>query len=134
MSIVVTPFFTALLAALYMILTVRVINARGSERIGLGEQGNEKLLRRVRAHSNCAEYVPIALLLILMLELMGAAPWLLVGLGTVLLAGRSLHAYGFSHEPELGNLRVAGMILTFTVIGIATIANLILSLDGLFLA
>ncbi|MES0809821.1 MAPEG family protein [Roseibium sp. SCPC15] len=130
MGIVVTPIFASLLALLYMVLTVRVIKARGTEHIGLGDQGNERLLRRMRAHSNCAEYVPFALLLILMLELMGGTNWLLYGLGFTLLIGRIGHAYGFSHEPEISNLRVAGMILTFGVIGVAALANLVLALDG----
>lgn len=132
MSIVVTPFFAALLAGLFMVLTVRVINARGSEHIGLGDQGNEKLLRRMRAHSNCAEYVPFTLLLMLLIELMGASQWLLIGLGIVLLAGRTLHAFGFSHEPELGKLRVYGMMLTFVALGVAALANLVLAIAGLF--
>ncbi|MES0880346.1 MAPEG family protein [Roseibium sp. SCP14] len=130
MGVFVTPLFASLLALLYMVLTVRVIKARGTEHIGLGDQGNERLLRRMRAHSNCAEYVPFALLLILMLELMGAAGWLLYGLGFTLLIGRVGHAYGFSREPEIGNLRVAGMILTFGVIGVAALANLLLAMDG----
>ncbi|MCV0429172.1 MAG: MAPEG family protein [Roseibium sp.] len=130
MSIVVTPIFAGLLALLYLVLTVRVIKARGSEHIGLGDQGNEHLLRRMRAHGNCIEYVPLALLLMLMLELMGSASWLLYGLGFTLLVGRIGHAYGFSREPELGNLRVAGMILTFGVIAVAAVANLAHSLHS----
>lgn len=133
MSVSITPVFAGLLALLYVVLTVRVIAARRSERIGLGDQGNRKLMRRMRAHSNCAEYVPISLLLMLMLELMGAAPGLLWGLGTALVAGRLAHAYGFSAEPELGNLRIAGMVLTFAVIIVAALANLVLAINGAFL-
>jgi len=133
MNVVITPVFAGLLALLYVVLTVRVIAARRSERIGLGDQGNRKLMRRMRAHSNCAEYVPISLLLLLMLELMDGAPLLLWVLGTVLVAGRLAHAYGFSQEPELGQLRVAGMALTFAVVVVAALANLVLAINGTFL-
>lgn len=134
MNVMITPIFAGLLALLYVVLTIRVIAARRSERIGLGDQGNKKLIRRMRAHSNCAEYAPFALLLLLTLELMNGAPLLLWGLGTVLVAGRIAHAYGFSQEPELGNLRVIGMILTFAVIVIAALANLVLAVNGAFLS
>lgn len=130
MSLFITPIFAGLLALLYLALTVRVIKARGTEHIGLGDQGNAHLLRRMRAHSNCAEYAPFALLLMMMLELMGGAQWLLFGLGVTLLIGRLGHAYGFSSEPEQGNLRVAGMILTFGVIAVAALANIVLAMNG----
>lgn len=134
MTLAITPVFAALLALLYVVLTVRVVAARRSERIGLGDQGNRKLLRRMRAHSNCAEYVPLSLLLLLMLELMNGAPLLLWTLGTALVAGRLAHAYGFSQDPELGQLRVAGMALTFAVIISAALANLVLAVNGAFLS
>jgi uncharacterized membrane protein YecN with MAPEG domain len=38
--------------------------------------------------------------------------------GIVLLAGRSLHAYGVSREQERIVLRVTGMVLTFGVIAL----------------
>jgi len=134
MSIIISPIFAGLLALLYLVLSVRVIRARGSERIGLGDQGNVRLIRSMRAHANCAEYAPMGLLLLLMLELMGGVSWLLWGLGTMLVAGRLAHAYGFSQEPELGGLRVAGMILTFTMIAIAALANLVLAVNAGFLS
>jgi len=134
MSLVVTPFFAGLLALLYLALSFQVIRARRGERIGLGDHGNARVLRRMRAHSNCAEYAPFALLLLLMLELMGAAPALLWVLGTILVVGRFTHAYGFSHEPELGNLRVVGMVLTFAVILVAALANLVLAVNGAMLS
>lgn len=134
MTPVITPIFAGLLALLFVLLSIRVISARRSERIGLGDQGNRKLMRRMRAQSNCAEYAPFALLMMLMLELMNGAPVLLWGLGTALVAGRLAHAYGFSAEPELGNLRVIGMALTFAVIVIAALASLVLAVNGTFMS
>ncbi len=125
MSLFITPLFTGLLALLYLVLTTRVVRARASERIGLGDRGNARLLRRMRAHGNFAEYVPIALLLLLMLELTGAAPWLLWTLGAALLGGRLAHAYGFSHDPEIGSLRLAGMILTLSTIAVSALSLLV---------
>ncbi|XPM53321.2 MAG: MAPEG family protein [Leptolyngbya sp. IPPAS B-1204] len=47
------------------------------------------LQRKVRAHGNFAEYVPQALLLIVVLELMQAQAWLIWLLGGVLTCNRS---------------------------------------------
>lgn len=131
MTIIITPFFASLLAMIYMVLSIRVIGARRDQRISLGDQGNDVLLRRMRVHSNFAEYAPLAILLLLMLELMGGAHWLLYGLGLFLLVGRSVHAYGLSCQPEPMNFRVVGMSLTFTVIWVAAFANLVLAANSL---
>ncbi|MHA7774434.1 MAPEG family protein [Roseibium sp. M-1] len=130
MPVSVTPFIAGLLALLYLLLSARVIAVRKSERIGIGDKGNLALLRRMRVHSNFAEYVPIALLLLLMLEMMGGAPWLLWTLGAALLAGRVLHAYGVSRDPEPLIFRMTGMVLTFAMIAIAALADLVLSVNG----
>ncbi|WP_422040106.1 MAPEG family protein [Roseibium sp.] len=131
MTIVITPVVASLLALLYVFLSIRVIGARRTERISLGDRGNDLMLRRMRVHSNFAEYTPFALLLLLMLELLGGAHWLLYGLGLFLLVGRSVHAYGVSSDPEPMAFRVTGMLLTFTVIGVTALANLVLSIDKL---
>lgn len=132
MSVAVTPIFASLTAFLYLFLSARVINARQSERVSLGDRGNDLVLRRMRAHSNCAEYAPFALLLMLMLELVGGPVWLLVVLGLALLTGRCLHAYGFSREPEVSSLRVAGMILTFATIGVSALSGLVVTVTNVF--
>lgn len=132
MPLYVTPFFAGLLALVYILLSARVIAVRKSARIGIGDKGNAALLRRMRVHSNFAEYVPLTLLLLLMLELMGGTPWLLWILGAALLIGRLFHAYGVSQEPEPLVFRMTGMILTFSTLVIAALADLVLAANGAF--
>jgi uncharacterized membrane protein YecN with MAPEG domain len=60
--------------------------------------------------------VPLALLLLLVLELSGANALLLHALFIALATGRALHAWGVSHEPENFTFRVSGMLLTFSVL------------------
>lgn len=134
MPLNVTPLFAGLLALVYIVLSARVIAARKSARIGIGDKGNAALLRRMRVHGNFAEYVPLTLLLLLMLELMGGTPWLLWVLGAALLIGRLLHAYGVSREPEPLVFRMTGMILTFSTLVIAALADLVLAANGAFAA
>jgi uncharacterized membrane protein YecN with MAPEG domain len=73
------------------------------------------LQRKVRAYGNFVEYVPLALLFILTLELMGASTWLLWVLGGALTIGRIAHAWGLikTYGPSPG--RAIGFFLTWFV-------------------
>ena len=123
----ITAFYAALLAVLFIYLSVRVIGCRRERRVEFGHGEDFELLRRMRVHANFAEYVPFALLLMALAESM-VPPDLVVHLaGLLLIAGRLLHAYGTSHSPPIMRYRVYGTALTFTAIGIAAIACLALS-------
>ncbi|MEW2917671.1 MAPEG family protein [Ruegeria sp. ANG10] len=124
----VTPIYAALLAVLYVVLSAKVISQRRSDKISYGDGGNTAMLKVMRTHSNFVEYTPFALLLIAMVELQGAGGLLLNLLGLALLIGRVLHAYGFGRSPQIVILRQIGMLLTFTAILVAAIANLVLAL------
>jgi uncharacterized membrane protein YecN with MAPEG domain len=128
----ITAFYAALLAALFLLLSIRVIGWRRMQRVEIGDGDDRELLRRMRVHANFAEYVPFTLLLMALAESM-APPHLLVHLvGLMLVAGRLLHAYGLSQTPQILRYRVWGMQLTFTALGIA--ALICFSLSALFLA
>lgn len=120
----ITPVYAGLVALLFVFLSIRVIGARRAARVGLGDGGNRLLLRRQRAHGNCAEYAPLAIVLMALAELQGTPPLLLHVIGIVLIAGRLVHAYGLSQEPEPSLARTLGMALTFAAIIIGALANL----------
>ncbi|WP_170516462.1 MAPEG family protein [Ruegeria atlantica] len=124
----VTPIYAALLAILYVVLSAKVISQRRSDKISYGDGGNTAMLKVMRTHSNFVEYTPFALLLIAMVELQGAGGLLLNLLGLALLTGRVMHAYGFGRSPQIVILRQIGMLLTFTAILVAAIANLVQAL------
>lgn len=121
---IVTPIYAALAAFLYVGLSVRVIRARRSQKVGLGDGNNIVVRRAMRVQGNFAEYAPLALILMAFTESLGAPGWLIHGLGIGLLTGRLIHAYGLGREPEPANLRVIGMALTLTVIIIAALTIL----------
>lgn len=108
----ITALYAGLLAFLFMTLTLRVIALRRGERISLGDGGNADLLKRMRAHGNCAEYAPFAIVLLGLSESLGAPALLLHGLGTAVLIGRLSHAYGVSFVTTTFVWRVLGMHLT----------------------
>ena len=96
----ITPIYASLLAGLFVFLSVRTLLFRRKLRIGIGTNDNEQMLRAMRVHSNFAEYAPLALLLILMIELIGGSNLIIHFTSIALLAGRALHAYGVSQTNE----------------------------------
>jgi uncharacterized membrane protein YecN with MAPEG domain len=108
--------YAALLALLFVGLSVRTLRMRSRLRIAIGDNGNQAMQRAMRVHSNFAEYAPLGLLLIYYVELSGARPAFVHALGLSLLVGRAVHAYGVSHVNENYRLRVVGMALTLGVI------------------
>ncbi len=88
------------------------------------------LQRKVRAYGNFTEYVPLALLLIIALELM-QANWLVWLLGSTLTVARIAHAWGLikTYGPSPG--RAIGFFLTLFVYIIGSIACIYYGIQGL---
>ena len=124
----IVPVYAAILALIFVALSLRVIAMRRLSKLPLGFQGDVILERRVRVQGNFSEYVPLALLLMTFVEMRGTAPLLLHAMGALLIAGRLAHAYGVSQIHESFAFRVTGMALTFTAILVAALAILIQAL------
>lgn len=110
----VTGFYTAIFGVLMVIFTLRVGMYRVKSRISLGDQGDKELLRRMRAHGNFVETVPMALILLAMVEAAGAADGWLHTIALLLLVGRLSHWLQLSGFIKPLPFRMMGMILTFT--------------------
>ena len=75
-------------------LSLRIATLRSSENIWIGDGGNARVTARMRAHSNFAEYAPIVLILIGLIEATkGTQLWLAIVAGVFIL-GRICHAFG----------------------------------------
>lgn len=116
---VVTALYAGLLALWFVVLSVRVVNRRGHHKVSLGDGGIAQLQRAIRGHANFSEYVPLALLLLAILELSRFPLYVLHGLGATLVAARLLHGYALSFTGHFRFGRVAGAGLTFLMIAIA---------------
>jgi len=116
----IATLYTALSALLMLGLAGRVAKFRHSRRVGLGDGGDATLARHIRVHGNAVENLPMALLLLLLLELSGVpAPWL-HGFGIALLAGRLLHAFGLGRHSGASPGRFIGTTLTWlSMLGMA---------------
>ncbi|MDZ8106548.1 MAG: MAPEG family protein [Nostoc sp. DedQUE12a] len=89
------------------------------------------LQRKVRAHGNFTEYVPLALLFIMTLELMHSSRWILWLIGSALTVGRIAHAWGLiaTYGPSPG--RAMGFFLTWFVYIIGAGACIYYGITGL---
>lgn len=117
---VVTPLYAGLLTVLYLVLSFRVIQLR-QRGISLGDGGDPQMLRVIRGHGNFSEYVPLALVLMAVLELSQFSNYVLHALGFVLLVSRLLHAYALSFTQKFRFGRTVGAGLTFAVLGVEAI-------------
>jgi uncharacterized protein len=110
--------YVGLFGLLLIVLSLRVSMVRREARVALGDGENEILRRRIRAHGNFAECVPIALLLLALAEHTGMGALFIHIFGIILLAARVAHAYGISQVKEPFVYRMAGTVATLSVIGI----------------
>lgn len=110
-SLPVTTVFIALFALLQVPITMAVGFRRAQTGIQFLDGGDEVLLKRMRAHGNFTETVPMTLLAMAAAELSGAPGYLLWAGGGALLCGRLLH-YRTLLTSGFGNGRAAGMLLT----------------------
>ena len=123
-----TAFYAGLLALVYLGLSGWVVASRVSGNVLLGDAGDDTMLRRVRAHANFSEYVPLVLILVGLLEAGGGAHGLVQGLLIALLVGRILHPIGMfapPNSPRQFACRGGGILLTLAALGIAAIALLL---------
>ena len=116
MRVPITGLYAGLCAVILLVLAVRVILLRWSTKTGIGDGGDRRLARAIRIHGNAIEYVPIALILMLVAELSGAAPALLHGCGIALVAARISHALGLAGTAGVSVGRSLGVTATFAVI------------------
>lgn len=116
MEAIILPVALATTAACALInlwLALRVGLVRRSEKISIGDGGSAKLTARMRAQLNFAEYAPVVLILIALIELaVGTEDWLWA-VAVVFVVARILHPFGMDGwRPG----RAIGILLTFLVI------------------
>ena len=117
----VSAALAALLGLLAAVLTVRVILARVRTGIQAGDGGNPALAQAIRAHANLAEQVPLALLLVVLVEMGGTPLAVVVALAAALVIARIANAWGLSRSLGPTPARQAGAGLTLLVITAASL-------------
>jgi uncharacterized membrane protein YecN with MAPEG domain len=111
----ITLLYAGLCALLVLILAMRVAYWRFKHKIGLGDGGDKELLKRVRAHGNAVEYLPLSLILLGGMELNGYPNNLIHGFGAALFVSRVAHAWGVSRSSGSSIGRISGMVVTWGI-------------------
>ena len=125
MAFPITSFVASLLALSYVVLSIRVIQARRAGSVSLGDGGNPVLMRRIRAHANFAEYVPIGLILIFVSEANVFNHFWLGSLALLFAFGRILHGYGMAFTEKCMFCRVGGTAITLGVLVVLGVWNIV---------
>lgn len=125
MAVPITALYGAIHAVFNVALAANVSRLRGKADVFLGTGTSDELLVAVRRHGNHAEYVGLALVLLLVAELGGGGVGALHGIGVAFTLGRVAHAIGVGIRPSAP--RALGAVLTWGAIVAAGIYGAILA-------
>ena len=114
---VITALYGALNGILNIFLASRVSKARGEHGVSLGDgkADQQALFVAIRAHGNNAEFVPLAIVMLLLAELCGGHPVVLHVMGGLLLLARVAHPIGMARRSP-NPFRFGGTALTWGVV------------------
>ena len=113
---------TALYAGLLGLLAVGLANQVLYVRLRARTLPDWKPETVLRVQANFVENVPLALVLLLVLELQHAAAGMIHGFGSALVVCRVLHAWGMSRNPGANYPRLIGAQGTFLLVSIMSVA------------
>jgi hypothetical protein len=113
---------------LLLVLSLLVVRQRQKHKVVLGDEGVPELVQAVRAFGNATEYVPAALVGLVVLALVQAPPLVIHVAGLVLFAGRVSHAIGLSTSGGASFPRSIGVVLTWVAYVFLGVALLVYAL------
>lgn len=100
MTLSITALYASIMMIFALALSFRAGGFRGSTGVSVlfGDPVNMELAQRVRVHQNFLEYVPLALILMAIIEINGGNTTFLHVFGIVLIISRIAHAIGLKHD------------------------------------
>jgi len=132
MPLPITSLYAALATLLLIGLAARIPGLRRRHQVGIGDGDHQDLALAVRVHANAVENIPIALLLLALLEAQGGSTAGLHAAGAALLLGRVMHARGLGRSRGATHERGWGMALTWLALIAMAVWLLAISLVALF--
>lgn len=111
----VTALYGALNALFNIYLANNVSSARKKHKVSIGVGDSPEVLLASRIHSNNAEFVPLAIVMLLLAELLGGSSLVLHLCGGGLLLARVFHAIGMPRKAP-NFFRFTGIALTWALI------------------
>lgn len=116
----ITILYAGVLGLMAAVLSATCGVYRGKAGISAGDGGDAELAMRMRRHANFVENVPLALILIALLEMQAVSGIAVHGLCAALVVGRFLHAWAFS-QGVMSPVRGIGAGLTLLTIVVTSI-------------
>ncbi|OYY69974.1 MAPEG family protein [Sphingomonas sp. 28-63-12] len=117
MHLIITALTASALAILLVGLALNTIRLRMKYRAAFGDGGHQDLTSSIRAHGNLAEYMPIGITLIAMLEASGVDFRILASLAGGFVVCRTLNAIGLFNPPgPPGPARSIGIVGTLLIL------------------
>ena len=117
----ITALYAGALGIASIVIASQAGRMRGTTGISIGDGGNTELLLAMRKHANFVEVVPLALVLIGILELNGVTPWAIHGLGAGLLVFRIVHAASLKADTITNPGRFIGAAGSALVVAVASV-------------
>jgi hypothetical protein len=124
MSVSITALYAGILALIVIALAVNVTVHRVKLRVPLGDGGNAEMRRMIRLHGNAAEYIPLAIALMLIYELNSGSHLSLHVIGIALIAGRVIQTWGMWATDQTNRGRQIGQSLTWLSVAALAVLNL----------
>jgi uncharacterized protein len=117
MILPITLTAVGLAAIINVWLSIRVGQVRTSEKVSVGDGGNDLVIRRMRAHSNYIENAPFVIALIAAIELSQGSgnPGWLWWVMIIFMVGRVAHGVGMEGG-TFGKGRMVGTIVTMLIL------------------
>jgi len=110
----ITPIYAGFFGIMLVMLSWRTTKLRSKyEHHKMHQTGHNEMTAAIRARDNIVEYVPLALLLMWMLETMQFSSLVIHALGILLIAARLLHLHGLNEPSGEGFGRKLGTRLTW---------------------
>ena len=125
MVLPITLTFAAALTLLNFWLAVRVSQARIRGKVMTGDGGDPLLVARMRAQANFAEYTPLVVILMALVELArGPQTWLWI-VAIVYVLARISHPFGMERKAP-NPLRAGGIMATMAVMIVLSVYALMI--------
>lgn len=112
MSFQITALYASIFAIMMIVLANMVSAMRTDSNISILHGDNMLLALRMRRHGNFIENIPMALIMMMLIESQGASVFWLHLMGIILVVARVLHVIGIDAERTISPLRLMGGIAT----------------------
>jgi uncharacterized membrane protein YecN with MAPEG domain len=123
MMLTITALYAGLAGLIFTYLSLRISLIRMAAKQSLGDGGHAGLGAAIRRQANFAEYAPISLILIGLLEAQGAPGWAVHAGGLTLIASRLGHSFGLNAKRPT-RLRFWSMVACYALLAALSLANL----------